>query len=117
MEGISTIASQTAINQTLAKIRSISQQHTGVFKNPNTTSTEKSSFNSLLTHAKGAIGEISNAQNRTESLQQAYLAGDPNTSVSEVMISSVKSKVAFEGLVAVRNKFIDAYKEIMNMPI
>lgn len=116
MEGISSIASQSAINETLSKIRAISQQ-TSVFKRPEIVSPDKSNFGSILTQAKNSIHHVSDAQNSTDALKQAYLTGDPNTSVSQVMVASVKSKIAFEGLVAVRNKFLDAYKEIMNMPI
>ena len=116
MDGISSIASQTAINETLSKIRSISQQ-TNVFKHPEVGATQKSTFGSMLTNAKDSLHQISNTQNQADSLKESYLNGDQNTSVSQVMVASVKSKIAFEGLVAVRNKFLDAYREIMNMPI
>jgi flagellar hook-basal body complex protein FliE len=50
-------------------------------------------------------------------LKQSYMTGDSNVSISQVMMSTMKSKLAFEGLLVVRNKLLDAYKEIMNMPV
>jgi flagellar hook-basal body complex protein FliE len=43
--------------------------------------------------------------------------GDPNVSLSEVMIASQKSSLAFSAMVEVRNKFLEAYKEVMSMPV
>jgi flagellar hook-basal body complex protein FliE len=33
------------------------------------------------------------------------------------MITSQKSKLAFSAMAEVRNKFLEAYKEVMNMPV
>jgi len=33
------------------------------------------------------------------------------------MIAAQKSSVAFDATVQVRNKFVEAYKEIMSMPV
>ena len=38
-------------------------------------------------------------------------------SLSDVMIARNKSSVAFEATLQVRNKMVDAYKELMNMPV
>ena len=35
----------------------------------------------------------------------------------EVMIASQKASVSFEAMKEVRNKLVDAYKDIMNMPV
>jgi flagellar hook-basal body complex protein FliE len=37
--------------------------------------------------------------------------------LSQVMIAGQKSSIAFEATVQVRNKMVDAYKTIMNMPV
>ncbi|HEX4937182.1 MAG TPA: flagellar hook-basal body complex protein FliE, partial [Candidatus Kapabacteria bacterium] len=34
-----------------------------------------------------------------------------------VMVASQKSSLAFQAVVQVRNKLVDSYKEIMNMPV
>jgi flagellar hook-basal body complex protein FliE len=33
------------------------------------------------------------------------------------MIAAEKSSIAFEAMTQVRNKLVDAYKDIMNMPV
>jgi flagellar hook-basal body complex protein FliE len=43
--------------------------------------------------------------------------GDENVSLSDVMIARNKSSVAFEATIQVRNKLVDAYKQLMNMPV
>ncbi len=43
--------------------------------------------------------------------------GDKSVDLAEVMIAGQKSSIAFEATVQVRNKMVDAYKTIMNMPV
>lgn len=117
MEGINSLQSRSDIQSMLSKIRSISN-NTKAFGAPSITPSEGSSpFHSIMSIAKDAIQSVSQSQNQTDALKSAYISGDKNVSISQVMISSIKSKVAFEGLLAVRNKLIESYKEIMNMPI
>ena len=37
--------------------------------------------------------------------------------ITDVMIASQKAGVAFEAMVQVRNKLVEAYRDVMNMPI
>ena len=43
--------------------------------------------------------------------------GDEGVSLSDVMIARNKSSVAFDATIQVRNKLVDAYKALMNMPV
>ncbi|MCV5230713.1 flagellar hook-basal body complex protein FliE, partial [Escherichia coli] len=43
--------------------------------------------------------------------------GDADVSLSDVMIARNKSSVAFEATVQIRNKLVEAYKDLMNMPV
>ena len=47
----------------------------------------------------------------------AFEMGDPNVTLAQTMISASKASIGFEATVQVRNKFVEAYKEIMNMPV
>ena len=38
-------------------------------------------------------------------------------SLPQVMLEMQKANVSFRALAEVRNKFVDAYREIMNMPL
>ncbi len=108
--------SRVEISETLAKIRALSNQpKVALAESPRAGSVP--AFNEVMNIAKDSISEINHKQLETESLKKAYLSGDPNTSIAQVMTSTMQSKLAFEGLLVVRNKLLDSYKEIMNMPI
>jgi len=50
-------------------------------------------------------------------LRESYEMGDPEVDITQVMIASQKSTVAFEAMTQVRNKLVTAYQEIMRMPV
>ena len=102
------------ITETLSKIRAISNK-TSAFGDTNPVNA--SNFSQIMAVAKDSISGVNSTQLKAESVKNAYMSGDPNVSLSQVMMTTMKSKVAFEGLLVVRNKLLEAYKEIMNMPI
>ena len=83
---------------------------------PNAAAAPKS-FDDVMSVAKSAFTEVNHLQAQSEKVRDAYISGDSSVSMSQVVMASEKSKLAFEGLVTVRNKILEAYKEIMNMPV
>lgn len=71
-------------------------------------------FSDLMTQAVDKVNEV---QHASGALQKAYIQGDPNVDITDVMIASQKSGVAFDSMVQVRNKLVEAYRDVMNMPI
>lgn len=64
-----------------------------------------------------AIDKV-NTQNKTaDDLKEKLELGDPNVELSEVMIQAQKASLAFQAMTQVRNKLVEAYKDVMNMPI
>ena len=108
-------AVRSDINEMLSKIREVSNK-TKVFATPQAI-TSPQQFDEVLALTKNAFASVTNLQNQTESIRDAYISGDSKVSMAQVVIASEKSKLAFEGLVTVRNKILEAYKEIMNMPV
>lgn len=106
--------SRAEIAESLSKIRNISvpTQASGLAQ-----AKPMSPFKDIMSVAQQSLKAINATQNGAESMKEAYLKGDPKVSLSTVLLSSIQSKVAFEGLLVVRNKLIEAYKEIMNMPV
>jgi flagellar hook-basal body complex protein FliE len=47
----------------------------------------------------------------------AFERGTPGVELSDVMLEMQKANVSFRALTEVRNRFVSAYQEIMNMPI
>ncbi len=71
-------------------------------------------FNSLFSQAINKVNEV---QQSSSNMASAYIQGDESVDITDVMIASQKSSVAFQAATQVRNKVIEAYKDIMNMPI
>jgi flagellar hook-basal body complex protein FliE len=71
-------------------------------------------FGSLL---KNAISTVNELQQDAGAKKMAFEMGDRSVSLAETMIASQKAGLAFEATVQVRNKFVEAYKEIMSMPV
>ncbi|GGC99144.1 flagellar hook-basal body complex protein FliE [Halopseudomonas salina] len=71
-------------------------------------------FDDLL---KNAVDRVSELQKTTSELQTGYERGDAGIDLTQVMIASQKSSVAFQAALQVRNKMVSAYESIMNMPI
>lgn len=66
---------------------------------------------------KAAIDKVNETQKTASALRESYEMGDPEVDITQVMIASQKSTVAFEAMSQVRNKLVSAYQEIMRMPI
>ncbi|PKM31772.1 MAG: flagellar hook-basal body complex protein FliE [Gammaproteobacteria bacterium HGW-Gammaproteobacteria-11] len=66
---------------------------------------------------KMAVDRVSELQRTTGELQNGYERGVPGIDLTQVMIASQKSSVAFQAMTQVRNKMITAYEDIMKMPI
>lgn len=64
-----------------------------------------------------ALDNVNAMQQESRSLQTRFDMGDPNLSLVDVMVAKEKSSIAFEATVQVRNKLLESYKTIMNMPV
>lgn len=64
-----------------------------------------------------AINKVNEVQQASGAMSKAYLHGDPKVDITDVMIASQKAGVAFDAMVQVRNKLVEAYRDVMNMPI
>lgn len=100
------------IAQMLEKIRDVSHR-AKVFE----PADQKADFSQAFASANSVIGGINNLQATSDTLKTKYLVGDPSVSLSQVLLASEKSKLAFQGLITVRNKCLEAYKDIMSMPV
>ncbi|MEM8500567.1 MAG: flagellar hook-basal body complex protein FliE [Pseudomonadota bacterium] len=84
----------------------------GVNNGPNDVT--KSDFQNTL---NSAIDKVNELQKTSGALAEAYQLGDTRVSLSDVMVASQKSGVAFQAMTQVRNRLVEAYQEVMNMPI
>jgi len=99
------------INQVLAQMRVVQAQATGGVA---VTETPQNEFGDLL---KRSIDSVNETQQNATSLRTGFEQGEPGLDLAEVMIAVQKSSVSFQAMVEVRNKLVDAYKDVMNMPV
>lgn len=66
---------------------------------------------------KMALENVNSLQQDANTLRTRFDMGDRSINLSDVMIAGQKSSIAFEATVQVRNKVVEAYKTIMNMPV
>ncbi len=64
-----------------------------------------------------ALSAVSDLQNQSADMQQAYQRGDQSVSLEQTMVSMQKSQVAFQATLTVRNRLVAAYTDIMNMQV
>lgn len=76
-----------------------------------------SSIPDFKTMFKSAVDNVNEQQKVAGDLATRFEQGDASIDLPEVMIALQKSNVSFQAMSQVRNKLVDAYKEIMNMPV
>lgn len=66
---------------------------------------------------RGAIDSVNDTQAAASRSVEGFLTGDNSRSLAEVMVDTQKASVSFRAMTEVRNRLIEAYREVMNMPI
>jgi flagellar hook-basal body complex protein FliE len=79
-----------------------------------TGAAQKGAFGDLL---KQSIEGVNQTQQKASQLSTAFERGDPGVDLAQVMIQGQKADLSFNAMTQVRNKMVDAYKEIMQMSI
>ncbi|WP_158967769.1 flagellar hook-basal body complex protein FliE [Paraglaciecola sp. L3A3] len=64
-----------------------------------------------------ALDTVNSMQLEAKDKAIAFEMGDKSLSLADVMVAKEKSSIAFEATIQVRNKVLEAYKQIMNMPV
>ncbi|MFD1215476.1 MULTISPECIES: flagellar hook-basal body complex protein FliE [Microbulbifer] len=64
-----------------------------------------------------SLERINALQGESAAKARAFQSGDPDVALHEVMIAGQKASVAFEMGVQVRNRLLNAYKDVMNMQV
>ncbi len=107
--------SNTDINSLLAQMRvTAGRLESSLPSGSGADETDPAAFKSML---KDSIASVSNTQQTASSMKQAFEQGDPDTGLTEVMLQVQKADLSFRAMTEVRNKLVNAYQEIMNMPV
>jgi flagellar hook-basal body complex protein FliE len=74
------------------------------------------SFSSVLSSMMSALDETNDLQNAAESAEIQFALGE-SSNTHDLLIATNKAEIALQYTVAVRDKLIDGYKELMQMSI
>lgn len=102
------------VDQVLAQMRQLTAAAQGEQTNAPGQAVGGADFSELL---KTSIDKVNTTQQTASKLAASFSAGDPSTELSDVMIALQKSSVSFQAMTEVRNRLVDAYRDIMNMQI
>lgn len=64
-----------------------------------------------------ALNTVNDLGHESRAKVTAFEMGDTSVTLADAMIAKEKSGVAFEATVQVRNKILEAYNKIMQMPV
>ena len=92
-------------------IRPISGTSQPLLKSPGAQAT---GFQDALTQA---LQSTSNLQRESGRLAKAFQLEKSTASLEETMLTGVKSNIAFQATLQVRNRVVQAYTDIMNMQV
>lgn len=105
--------SDFGIDRVLAEMRRLAAQADGLGTREAATA-EGGSFAELL---EASIEQVNAAQAGAAEMAAAFERGEDGVSLPEVMIALQKASLSFQAMTEVRNRLVNAYQEIMNMPI
>jgi flagellar hook-basal body complex protein FliE len=88
----------------------------GIDSNLNNNATSKKEALSFTDFLNNAIKDANKLQLESEQLNQAFAMG-LNDNLHQIMIASEKADIALQFTVQIRNKVLEAYQEIMRMPV
>src|SRR5262249_17995564 len=66
---------------------------------------------------RSSIDAVSQAQTTAYNMAAALERGDKYVALPDVMIALQKANLSFQAMTEVRNRLVNAYQEVMNMPI
>jgi flagellar hook-basal body complex protein FliE len=104
----------SAVESLLAQMR-VAAAAAGLREPPPPAQTgSKVDFSSVL---KSSLDSVAQAQAKSEAMQKSFAMGDDKVSLSDTMIEMQKANISFQTTLQVRNKFVQAYNDIMNMQV
>jgi flagellar hook-basal body complex protein FliE len=107
--------SQMQIDAVLAQIRSLSSSAGAIHKSATPAAAAGTpAFGALL---KQSLDAVNTQQQSAAAMADAFERGVKGVDLATVMLESQKASVSFRAVTEVRNRLVNVYQDIMNMPI
>jgi len=120
------ISDRMDVNRVLLEMRSLKAQ-TQAFnpvqgtdvkpamgRSPVQPANEAPSFSQIM---EQGVNSVNNLQKASSTMATAFEQGQSGVNITDVMIASQKAGVAFQSMLQVRNRVVESYRDIMNMPV
>ena len=106
--------SDIGVEQVLAQMRVLAARAQGASSPADVQHVDNVDFSRVLKQSIDAVNEL---QKTSGDLKKRMDMGDETVSMVDVAVASEKAKVAFTAMTEVRNRVIQAYQEVLSMPI
>lgn len=106
--------SDMGIDRVLMQMRVLAAQAQGVQAAPEAAPQGGVNFSELLGNS---IDAVNATQKASGDLKTHFEMGDQSVSMVDIAIASEKAKISFTAMTEVRSKLVEAYKDVMSMPI
>lgn len=116
-ESISSILQQIRSYQSQASERGTGLNLEPIASPASLESAKSAPAGSFTDTLRDAINGVNDAQKNAGNLAQAFELGDPRAGLASVMVAAQQSQVAFRATVEVRNRLVQAYQDILSMPV
>ena len=100
-----------------SQIKSVGAPQNDVAKVAGVEGAVQAPTHSFANVMKQGLDSVNQAQSRATDLATKFEQGVPGVELPQVMLEMQKASVSFRAVTEVRNRFVSAYQEIMNMPI
>lgn len=100
-----------------SQIKSVGAPQNDVAKVAGVGEAVQAPTNSFANVMKQGLDAVNQTQARASDLATKFEQGVPGVELPQVMLEMQKASVSFRAVTEVRNRFVSAYQEIMNMPI
>ena len=102
------------VNQIMTQMRAMAVAAQAGSASRPAESPQGADFSALL---RQSLDQVNDAQATSKTLVESFTRGDPNTDLTQVMIATQKASLSFQAITEVRNKLVQAYQDVMNMPV
>lgn len=113
--------SQINVNSLLSQMRQMTAQvrtpETAFAAIPSSAPASGSASGNFSDVLKNSIASVGQSQLDAGRMAASFERGDPGTSLAGTMIAVQKADLSLRTMVQVQSKLVDAYKDIMNMPV
>lgn len=106
--------SSPEINSVLAQMRVLAQDLHPSDAQPVQQEPDGTGFAQAM---QDAVESVNAQQTQAGELVNQFETGAGDASVAEVMVAMQKASVSFQAMTEVRNRLVEAYREIMSMPL